>query len=141
MAYNPPNLDCRMYEARFSDVDVAVMILVKSISEMCTYITLEYNNIDDKDLFLKEKKMLKLFQQAIKAEIFQLLQHSGSCYSIWQALLNKDRGNLDMRKSKIAFLKKEVDIFTQVKGESFAQLVERYFYLVNEMKRLKIDKP
>ncbi|XP_076905606.1 uncharacterized protein LOC143561392 [Bidens hawaiensis] len=95
----------------------------------------------DKDSFLKEKKMLNLFQQSIKAEIFQLLQHSGSCYSIWQALLNKYHGNSNMRKSKIALLKKEFDIFTQVKGESFAQLIERYCYLVNEMKRLKINKP
>ncbi|XP_076888415.1 uncharacterized protein LOC143538840 [Bidens hawaiensis] len=95
----------------------------------------------EKDLFLREKKMLNLFQQAIKAEIFQLLQHNGLCYSIWHALLHKDRENPDMRKSKIALLKKEFDIFAQVKGETFAQLVERYCYLVNEMKRLNIDKP
>ncbi|XP_076933717.1 uncharacterized protein LOC143599703 [Bidens hawaiensis] len=95
----------------------------------------------DKPMFLKEKKMLNLFQQAIKAEIFQLLQHNGTCYSIWQALLNKDRGNLDMRKSKMALLKKEFEIFTQVKGESVAQLIELYCHLVNEMKRLCIDKP
>lgn len=38
--------------------------------------------------FLKEKKMLNLFQQLIKAKNFQLFQHNGSCYSIWQALLN-----------------------------------------------------
>ncbi|XP_076926893.1 uncharacterized protein LOC143590232 [Bidens hawaiensis] len=95
----------------------------------------------DKDQFLREKKMLNLFQQAIKVENFQLLQHNGSCYSIWQALLNKDRGNPDMRKSKMSLLKKEFDIFTQVKGETFAQLVERYCHLVNEMKRLGIDKP
>ncbi|XP_076911356.1 uncharacterized protein LOC143569279 [Bidens hawaiensis] len=95
----------------------------------------------ERNQFLREKKMLSLFQQAIKAENFQLLQHNGSCYSIWQAILNKDRGNPDMRKSKMALLKKEFDIFTQVKGETFAQLVERYCHLVNEMKRLGIDKP
>ncbi|XP_076888744.1 uncharacterized protein LOC143539279 [Bidens hawaiensis] len=95
----------------------------------------------ERNQFLREKKMLNLFQQVIKAEIFQLLQHNGSCYSIWHALLNKDRGNPDMRKSKMALLKKEFDIFTQVNGETFAQLVERYCHLVNEMKRLGIDKP
>ncbi|XP_076912549.1 uncharacterized protein LOC143570910 [Bidens hawaiensis] len=58
-----------------------------------------------------------------------------------RALLNKDHGNPDMRKSKIALLKKEFNIFTQVKGESFAQLIERFCYLVNEIKRLKINKP
>lgn len=95
----------------------------------------------DKASFLKEKKMLNFFQQAIKAEIFQLLQHNGCCHSIWQALLNKDRCNPDMRKSKVALLKKKFDIFTQLKGESFAQLVERYCHHVNEMNRLRIDKP
>lgn len=83
--------------------------------------------------------MLNLYQQAINADIFQLLQHNGYCYSIWQALLNKDMGNQHVRKSKMALLNKEFDIFTMVKGE-FAQLIERHFHLVNEMKRLGIDK-
>ncbi|XP_076893716.1 uncharacterized protein LOC143545781 [Bidens hawaiensis] len=95
----------------------------------------------DKSLFIREKKMLNLFQQSIKAEIFQMLQHNGSCYSIWRALLNKGRGNPNMRKSKMAVLNKEFDIFTLVKGETFAQLIERYCHLVNEMKRMGIDKP
>ncbi|XP_076925105.1 uncharacterized protein LOC143587809 [Bidens hawaiensis] len=95
----------------------------------------------DKATFLREKKMLNLFQEDIKAKIFQLLQHNDSCYSIWQVLLNKDRGNLDMRKSKVSLLEKEFDIFTMVKGESFAQLIERYCHLVNEMKRLGVEKP
>ncbi|XP_076938822.1 uncharacterized protein LOC143607163 [Bidens hawaiensis] len=90
--------------------------------------------------FLREKKMINLFQQSIKSEIFQLLQHNGPCHSIWEALLIKDRGNLDMRKSKMGLLKKEFDIFTMVTGESMPQLIERYCNLVNEMKRLGIDK-
>ncbi|KAI3505101.1 hypothetical protein L1887_27006 [Cichorium endivia] len=47
MASNSPNLECRMYEAKFPDVDMAVMIQVKSIGEMCAYVSLlEYNNIE-----------------------------------------------------------------------------------------------
>ncbi|KVH91989.1 Nucleic acid-binding, OB-fold [Cynara cardunculus var. scolymus] len=47
MASSFPNLECRMYEARFPDVDMAVMIQVKSIGEMCAYVSLlEYNNIE-----------------------------------------------------------------------------------------------
>ena len=47
MASSSPNLECRMYEARFPDVDMAVMIQVKSIGEMCAYVSLlEYNNIE-----------------------------------------------------------------------------------------------
>ncbi|XP_076931709.1 uncharacterized protein LOC143596948 [Bidens hawaiensis] len=94
----------------------------------------------EKARFLSEKKMMNLFQQSIKSEIFQLLQHNGSCHSIWEALLNKDRGNPDMRKSKIGLLEKEFDIFSMVKGVSMAQMIEIYCHLVNEMKHLGIDK-
>ncbi|XP_076918548.1 uncharacterized protein LOC143579016 [Bidens hawaiensis] len=94
----------------------------------------------DKARFIREKKMMNLFQQSIKSKIFQRLQNNGSCHLIWEALLNKDRGNPDMRKSNMTLLKKEFDIFTMVKGESVAQLINRYCHLVNEMKRLGIDK-
>ncbi|XP_020596318.1 eukaryotic translation initiation factor 2 subunit alpha homolog [Phalaenopsis equestris] len=44
---NSPNLECRMYEPRFPEVDTAVMIQVKSIAEMGAYVSLlEYNNIE-----------------------------------------------------------------------------------------------
>ncbi|KAK8939011.1 hypothetical protein KSP39_PZI011034 [Platanthera zijinensis] len=44
---NSPNLECRMYEARFPEVDTAVMIQVKSIAEMGAYVSLlEYNNVE-----------------------------------------------------------------------------------------------
>ncbi|XP_076911771.1 uncharacterized protein LOC143569849 [Bidens hawaiensis] len=96
---------------------------------------------DDKVLFIRDKKLLNFFQQSVRAGIFRMLQHNGSCYSIWQALLNKDRGNPNMRKSDMMLLKKEFDIFTLVKGESFDQLIEIYCHLVNEMKTMGNDKP
>lgn len=46
-----------------------------------------------------------------------------------------------MRKSKMALLNKEFDIFTMLKGETFGHLIERYCHLMNEMKRLGIEKP
>ncbi|XP_076892107.1 uncharacterized protein LOC143543736 [Bidens hawaiensis] len=94
----------------------------------------------DKTSFMHDKNMLNLFQQSIKSEIFQLLQYNGSCYSIWEALMNKDRGNADMRKSKMNLIKKEFDIFNMVKGETMPQMSERYCHLVNEMKILGINK-
>ncbi|XP_076924903.1 uncharacterized protein LOC143587518 [Bidens hawaiensis] len=109
-------------------------------NENGTSYRLSENPEADKAIFLREKKMLNLFQQAIKAENFQLLHHNGSCYSIWQSLLNKDKGNPNMIKSKMALLKKEIYIFTMGKGESFSQLIAIYCHLVNEMKRLGFDK-
>ncbi|XP_071732535.1 eukaryotic translation initiation factor 2 subunit alpha homolog [Rutidosis leptorrhynchoides] len=41
------NLECRMYEAKFPDVDMVVMVQVKSIGEMYAYVALlEYNDIE-----------------------------------------------------------------------------------------------
>lgn len=57
---------------------------------------------DDKATLLSEKKMLNIFQQMIKAEIFKFCQHNESCYSIWKSLLNKDTCNPDKRKLKMA---------------------------------------
>lgn len=47
-----PNLECRMYETRYPEVDMAVMIQVKHIAEMGAYVSLlEYNNIEGMILF------------------------------------------------------------------------------------------
>lgn len=40
-----PNLECRMYESKYPDVDLAVMVQVKSIGNLGAYVSLlEYNN-------------------------------------------------------------------------------------------------
>ncbi|KAI9071764.1 hypothetical protein K1719_046273 [Acacia pycnantha] len=47
-----PNLECRMYETRYPEVDMAVMIQVKNIADMGAYVSLlEYNNIEGMILF------------------------------------------------------------------------------------------
>ncbi|KAI3955898.1 hypothetical protein MKW98_006258 [Papaver atlanticum] len=41
------NLECRMYESPYPEVDMAVMIQVKRIEDTCAYVSLlEYNNIE-----------------------------------------------------------------------------------------------
>ncbi|PKI46700.1 hypothetical protein CRG98_033042 [Punica granatum] len=52
MAGDGPNLKCRMYEARYPEVHMAVMIQVKNIVDMGVYVSLlEYNNIEGMILF------------------------------------------------------------------------------------------
>ncbi|GAB2214625.1 hypothetical protein Droror1_Dr00018982 [Drosera rotundifolia] len=42
-----PNLECRMYKAKYPEVDMAVMIQVKNIANIGAYVQLfEYNNIE-----------------------------------------------------------------------------------------------
>lgn len=41
------HMECRMYEAKFPEVDDVVMVQVKSIAEMGAYVSLlEYNGIE-----------------------------------------------------------------------------------------------
>ncbi|KAM1167233.1 hypothetical protein FF1_029200 [Malus domestica] len=52
MASHTPNLECQMYETRYPDVDMAVMIQVKNITDVGACVSvLEYNNIKGMILF------------------------------------------------------------------------------------------
>ncbi|MFS7956850.1 hypothetical protein Hanom_Chr07g00659441 [Helianthus anomalus] len=57
-------------------------------------------------MYKAEKMMISLLQQAIKEDIFILLQHDKTANSIWDALKVKLEGSENMIKSKKALLKK-----------------------------------
>ncbi|PKI64421.1 hypothetical protein CRG98_015206 [Punica granatum] len=61
MASHSSNLECRMYEAKYPEVDMAVKIQVKNIADMGAYISLlEYNNIEGMMLFIMNLNQYKL---------------------------------------------------------------------------------
>ncbi|KAF5774942.1 putative transcription factor interactor and regulator CCHC(Zn) family [Helianthus annuus] len=91
-------------------------------------------------MYKAEKMMITLLQQAIKEDIFILLQHDGTSRSIWDALKVKFEGSEKMIKSKKALLKKEFDLFSSLSGESSKKLIERYCHLVRSMSLLGIEK-
>ncbi|KAJ0588791.1 putative transcription factor interactor and regulator CCHC(Zn) family [Helianthus annuus] len=92
------------------------------------------------DIYKAEKMMISLFQQAIKEDIFVLLQHDKTSKSIWDALRIKFEGSENMIKSKKALLKKEFDLFTSLPGEDTKKLIERYCHIVRSMSMLSITK-
>ncbi|KAJ0940425.1 putative transcription factor interactor and regulator CCHC(Zn) family [Helianthus annuus] len=94
----------------------------------------------DKLKYTSEKMMISILQQAVKEDIFVLLQHNGTCRSIWEALIQKFRGSADMIKNKKALLKKSFDMFTAFDHETTKQTIDRYCHLVLEMGRLDIKK-
>ncbi|KAM1683541.1 hypothetical protein EV1_009541 [Malus domestica] len=52
MASHTPNLECQMYETRYPDVNMAVMIQVKNINDIGVCVSLlEYNKIEGMILF------------------------------------------------------------------------------------------
>ncbi|KAJ0765620.1 putative transcription factor interactor and regulator CCHC(Zn) family [Helianthus annuus] len=95
---------------------------------------------DDKADFAAKQRMIALIQSAIRNDIFALLNHSGSSKSVWEALRVKAEGGKQIKKNKIALLKKEFDLFDGLKGESMRQMIERFCHLKIELERFKIDK-
>ncbi|KAJ0851127.1 putative transcription factor interactor and regulator CCHC(Zn) family [Helianthus annuus] len=84
-------------------------------------------------MYKAEKMMISLLQQAIKEDIFILLQHDKTAKSIWDALKVKFEGSENMIKSKKALLKKEFDLFSSLRGEDTKKLIERYCHLVRSI--------
>ncbi|KAJ0932319.1 putative transcription factor interactor and regulator CCHC(Zn) family [Helianthus annuus] len=91
-------------------------------------------------MYKAEKMMISLLQQAIKEDIFILLQHDKTAKSIWDALKVKFEGSENMIKSKKALLKKEFDLFSSLPGEDTKKLIERYCHLVRSLSMLGVDK-
>ncbi|KAJ0922118.1 hypothetical protein HanPSC8_Chr05g0199881 [Helianthus annuus] len=94
----------------------------------------------DKLKYTSEKMMISLLQQAVKEDIFVLLQLEGTARSIWNALIQKFKGSADMIKNKKALLKKSFDMFVAFDHESTKQTIDRYCHLVLEMGRMEIVK-
>ncbi|KAJ0576933.1 hypothetical protein HanIR_Chr05g0230101 [Helianthus annuus] len=84
--------------------------------------------------------MIALIQQSIKDDIFVLLDHDGSSKSVWEALRVKAEGGKQIKKNKIALLKKEFDLFDGLKGESVRQMIERSCHLKIKLDRFGIVK-
>ncbi|KAJ0852855.1 putative transcription factor interactor and regulator CCHC(Zn) family [Helianthus annuus] len=73
---------------------------------------------EERSEFAAEQRMVALIQTAIRNDIFALLTHDGSSKSVWEALRVKAEGGKQIRKNKIALLKKEFDLFDNIKGET-----------------------
>ena len=66
------HMDCRMYEAKFPEVDDVVMVQVKSIAEMGAYVALlEYNGIEGMILLSElSRRRIRSITKLIKVVCF-----------------------------------------------------------------------
>ncbi|KAI3882990.1 hypothetical protein MKX03_028723 [Papaver bracteatum] len=95
MASNAPNLECRMYEARYPKVNTVVMIQVKNIEEdMGVYVSLlEYNNIEG----------MILFSELSRTRIRSVgsLMKVGRQEPVMVLRVDKDKGYIDLSKTRL----------------------------------------
>ncbi|PSS34444.1 Eukaryotic translation initiation factor 2 subunit alpha like [Actinidia chinensis var. chinensis] len=95
MATNTPNLECRMYEAKYPEVDIAVMIQVKNIADMGAYVSLlEYNNIEGMILFSElSRRRIRSVSSLIKV---------GRIEPVMVLRVDKDKGYIDLSKRRVS---------------------------------------
>ncbi|PKA64743.1 hypothetical protein AXF42_Ash020367 [Apostasia shenzhenica] len=94
-ALSSPNLECRMYEARYPEVDTAVMIQVKSIAEMGAYVSLlEYNNVEGMIPFNE------LFRRRIRS--VNSLIRVGRQEPAMVVRVDRDKGYIDLSKRRVS---------------------------------------
>lgn len=95
MATNSPNLECRMYEAKYPEVDMAVMIQVKSMADSGAYVSLlEYNNIEGMILFSElSRRRIRSISSLIKV---------GRIEPVMVLRVDKEKGYIDLSKRRVS---------------------------------------
>ncbi|KAK8549728.1 hypothetical protein V6N13_073507 [Hibiscus sabdariffa] len=90
-----PNLECRMYEAKYPEVDMAVMIQVKNIADMGAYVSLlEYNNIEGMILFSElSRRRIRSVSSLIKV---------GKTEPVMVLRVDKEKGYIDLSKRRVS---------------------------------------
>ncbi|KAL0402946.1 UNVERIFIED_CONTAM: Eukaryotic translation initiation factor 2 subunit alpha [Sesamum radiatum] len=95
MAANGPNLECRMYEAKYPEVDQAVMIQVKSMADSGAYVSLlEYNNIEGMILFSElSRRRIRSISSLIRV---------GRIEPVMVLRVDKEKGYIDLSKRRVS---------------------------------------
>ncbi|CAA0836630.1 Eukaryotic translation initiation factor 2 subunit 1 [Striga hermonthica] len=90
-----PNLECRMYEARYPEVDQAVMIQVKSMADSGAYVSLlEYNNIEGMILFSElSRRRIRSISSLIRV---------GRIEPVMVLRVDKEKGYIDLSKRRVS---------------------------------------
>ncbi|XP_058203193.1 eukaryotic translation initiation factor 2 subunit alpha homolog [Rhododendron vialii] len=90
-----PNLECRMYESKYPDVDKAVMVQVKSIGDLGAYVSLlEYNNAEGMiPLTELSRRRIRSLNSLIKV---------GRVEPVMVVSVEADKGYVNLSKRRVA---------------------------------------
>ncbi|KAF8402587.1 hypothetical protein HHK36_010674 [Tetracentron sinense] len=128
MATSTPNLECRMYETKYPEVDMAVMIQVKNIADMGAYVSLlEYNNIEGMILFSElSRRRIRSVSSLIKV---------GRQEPVMVLRVDKEKGYIDLSKRRVS----EEDIQTCEERYNKSKLVHSIMRHVAETLQLDLE--
>uniref|UniRef100_A0A0E0LQ44 S1 motif domain-containing protein n=1 Tax=Oryza punctata TaxID=4537 RepID=A0A0E0LQ44_ORYPU len=90
-----PNLECRMYESPFPEVETAVMIQVKHLADLGAYVSLlEYNNIEGMILYSElSRRRIRSIPSLIKV---------GRQEPAVVLRVDRDKGYIDLSKRRVS---------------------------------------
>eukprot|EP00270_Netrium_digitus_P006074 TRINITY_DN1827_c0_g1_i1.p1 TRINITY_DN1827_c0_g1~~TRINITY_DN1827_c0_g1_i1.p1 ORF type:complete len:340 (+),score=80.80 TRINITY_DN1827_c0_g1_i1:10-1029(+) len=90
-----PPVDCRMYEAKYPEVDDVVMVQVKNIADMGAYVSLlEYNNIEGMILLSElSRRRIRSISSLIKV---------GRQEPVMVVRVDKQKGYIDLSKRRVS---------------------------------------
>ncbi|XP_052187544.1 eukaryotic translation initiation factor 2 subunit alpha homolog [Diospyros lotus] len=128
MGTNTLNLECRMYEAKYPEVDMAVMIQVKNIADMGAYVSLlEYNNIEGMILFSElSRRRIRSVSSLIKV---------GRIEPVMVLRVDKEKGYIDLSKRRVS----EEDILACEERYNKSKLVHSIMRHVAETMSLDLE--
>ncbi|KAF7816510.1 eukaryotic translation initiation factor 2 subunit alpha-like protein [Senna tora] len=124
-----PNLECRMYEAKYPEVGMAVMIQLKSISETSAYVSLlEYDNIEGMILFSElSRRLIRGVRSIIK------VSHPEP---VMVLRVDEDKGYIDLSKRRVT----EEDIEACVERYDKSKLVHSIMRHVAEAMDIDLEE-
>ncbi|XP_072965106.1 eukaryotic translation initiation factor 2 subunit alpha homolog [Typha angustifolia] len=122
------NLDCRMYESKYPEVDTAVMIQVKNIADTAAYVSLlEYGHIEGMILFSElSRRRIRSISALIKV---------GRIEPAVVVRVVPDKGYVDLSKRRVT----EEDAVTCEERYSKSKLVHSIFRHVAETLDLDLE--
>ncbi|CAN6462419.1 unnamed protein product [Victoria cruziana] len=128
MATSTQNLECRMYEAKYPEVDQAVMIQVKDIADMGAYVSLlEYNNIEGMILFSElSRRRIRSVSSLIRV---------GRQEPVMVLRVDKEKGYIDLSKRRVS----EEDIQTCEERYNKSKLVHSIMRHVAETMQMDLE--
>ncbi|CAA6672881.1 unnamed protein product [Spirodela intermedia] len=128
MSGSTPNLECRMYEAKYPEVDMAVMVQVKNIADMGAYVSLlEYNNIEGMILFSElSRRRIRSVGSLIKV---------GRQEPVMVLRVDREKGYIDLSKRRVS----EEDIKTCEERYNKSKLVHSIMRHVAETMLLDLE--
>ncbi|XP_076899965.1 uncharacterized protein LOC143553973 [Bidens hawaiensis] len=87
----------------------------------------------DRRMLNEDNRAFDVLTVCLSREIALTLRDYTTTKGLWDALVNKFEGNLEMKKSKKGMLKGEFNMLNYVQGESIASLIQRFETLITKI--------